>query len=37
MDRENSMRAIAGRRTIEIAYMKITEAGRQALAGRAKA
>ena len=28
--------AIAGRRTIKIAYMKITEAGRQALAGRAK-
>jgi hypothetical protein len=25
-------RAIAGRRTIEVAYMKITEAGRQALA-----
>ena len=32
----HTRRAIAGRRTIEIAYMKITEAGRQALAGRAK-
>jgi hypothetical protein len=28
----HTRRAIAGRRTIEIAYMKITEAGRQALA-----
>ena len=32
----HARRAIAGRRTIEIGYMKITEAGRQALAGRAK-
>src|ERR1700719_4682197 len=30
----HARRAIAGRRTIEIGYMKITEAGRQALAGR---
>jgi hypothetical protein len=28
----HTRRAIAGRRTIEIAYMKITEAGRRALA-----
>ena len=32
----HTRRAIVGRRTIEIAYMKITEAGRQALAGSAK-
>jgi hypothetical protein len=32
----HTRRAIAGRRRIEIASMKITEAGRQALAGSAK-
>jgi hypothetical protein len=30
----HTRRAIAGRRTIEIAYMKITDAGRQALRGK---
>jgi hypothetical protein len=32
----HSQRVIVGRRTIEVARVKITEAGRPALAGRAK-